>query len=170
MRINSRHASCWLAALSQSIASLSNRAVKRLDGSAHGSFTVRAPCSAHLLWGRFGVQDRLKLTGIKMTPPPLRLMIIERARLAALRTGPRQAQIMNQMYVDFSLVQFRFDGFYTPGGTNPQDLGIQLVVLHLPIIRSATKIPDEPNLLTLDAGSIRVLFQMQEAFVCCSNR
>src|ERR1700733_8867514 len=41
----------WLAALSQSMASLSNSAVNRLEGSAQASFTARAPCSAQLLRG-----------------------------------------------------------------------------------------------------------------------
>ena len=43
----------WLAALSQSIASRSNKAVNRLDGSAHGSFTARTPCVRHSALGGF---------------------------------------------------------------------------------------------------------------------
>jgi hypothetical protein len=37
---------------------------------------------------RLGVQDRLVLAGVQVTPPPLRLMIVLPAGLAALRARP----------------------------------------------------------------------------------
>ena len=41
----------WLASFNHSIASPSNKAVNRLDGSAQGSFTTRTPCWLHSLRG-----------------------------------------------------------------------------------------------------------------------
>src|SRR5258708_34798298 len=51
---------------------------------------------------RFGMQDRLILTGVQMPPPAFRLVVVERARLAALRTRPLCSSSMDQMYVNFS--------------------------------------------------------------------
>src|SRR5687768_1423455 len=41
----------WLAAFNHSIANASNSAVNRPNGSAHGNFTTRTPCSVHSLRG-----------------------------------------------------------------------------------------------------------------------
>src|SRR5258708_2177360 len=54
---------------------------------------------------RFGMQDRLILTSVQMPPTTFRLMIIERTRLAALRTQPRYTGFMDQMNVNLSIGQ-----------------------------------------------------------------
>jgi hypothetical protein len=50
----------------QSIAKRSNNAVKRLPGSAQGSFTTRGPCSEQFVRGGARMQNRLKLTRVQM--------------------------------------------------------------------------------------------------------
>ena len=90
------------------------------------------------------MQDRLILTGVQMPPPPFRLMVVERARLAALRTRPLDSLLVHQMNVNFSILQLQLNLIHSPRGSNPQDLSIQFLVLHLPIMNSPTQIPDEP--------------------------
>ena len=94
---------------------------------------------------RFGMQDRLALTRVQMPPTAFLLMIIERAGLAALRTRPLYSRPMDQMNVNFSIRQFQLDAINAPRGSNPQDLGIQFLVLHLTIMPLPTKIPDGPK-------------------------
>lgn len=50
-RLSLRRFLTLAAAVSQSIASRSNSAVKRLEGPAHGSFTTFGPCSEQLVRG-----------------------------------------------------------------------------------------------------------------------
>ena len=50
------------------------------------------------------MQDRLVLAGIQMPPPALWLMVLERARLAALRTRPLSG-CMDEMNVNLSIGQ-----------------------------------------------------------------
>ena len=94
------------------------------------------------------MQDGLILAGVQMPPAALRLMVVERARLAALRTQPLGSVFMDQMNVNFSILQLELNEIDAPRGSNPQDLGIQFVILHLPIMNSPTQIPDEPFFLT----------------------
>ena len=91
------------------------------------------------------MQDRLILTGVQMPPAALWLMVVERARLAALRTRPLHTGVMDQMNMNFPIGHLQLDTVDTPRGLNPQDLGIQFVILHLPIMNSPTQIPDEPK-------------------------
>ena len=70
------------------------------------------------------MQDRLILTGVQMPPPAFRLMVVERARLAALRTRPLYSGCMDQMNVNFSILQLQLNEIDAPRGSNPQDLGI----------------------------------------------
>jgi len=95
---------------------------------------------------RFRMQDRLILTGVQMPPTALWLMVVERARLAALRTAPRHTGLMDQMNVNLPIGHLQLNTVHTPRGLNPQDLGIKFVVLHLPIMNSPTQIPDEPQI------------------------
>lgn len=90
------------------------------------------------------MQDRLILTGVQMPPAALWLMVVERARLAALRTGPLHTGFMYQMDVHFPVRHLQLNALHSPGGLNPQNPGIQFVILHLPIMNSPTQIPDEP--------------------------
>ena len=94
------------------------------------------------------MQDRLILTGVQMPPAALWLMIVERARLAALRTGPLHTGFMHQMNVNFPIPHLQLNAVHSPGRLNPQNLSIQFVILHLPIMNSPTQIPDEPILST----------------------
>jgi hypothetical protein len=50
-------------------------------------YSTRAMLRAVAAW-RLRMQNRLVLTGVQMPPPALGLMVVERARFAALRTGP----------------------------------------------------------------------------------
>jgi hypothetical protein len=93
----------------------------------------------------FRMQDRLVLAGVQMPPTALRLMVIERTRLAALRTGPLHIGFMHQMNVNLPIGHLQLNAVHAPRGSNPQDLGIQFVILHLPIMNSPTQIPDEPQ-------------------------
>ena len=91
------------------------------------------------------MQNRLVLTGVQMPPAALWLMVIERARLAALRTGPLHTVFMQQMNVNFPIRHLQLNAVHSPGGFDPQNPGIQFVILHLPIMNSPTQIPDEPK-------------------------
>src|ERR1700730_251526 len=93
---------------------------------------------------RLRMQDRLILTGVQMPPAALWPMVVERARLAALRTRPLDSLLVHQMNVNFSILQLQLNLIHSPRGSNPQDLSIQFLVLHLPIMNSPTQIPDEP--------------------------
>ena len=75
------------------------------------------------------MQNRLILTGVQMPPPALWLMVVERARLAALRTGPLQTRFMHQMNMNFPIRHLQLNAVHSPGGLNPQNLGIQFVIL-----------------------------------------
>ena len=93
------------------------------------------------------MQDGLILTGVQMPPAALWLMVVERARLAALRTGPLHSGFMQQMNVNFAIRHLQLNPVHSPRGLNPQNLGIQFVILHLPIMNSPTQISDEPLFL-----------------------
>jgi hypothetical protein len=86
----------------------------------YGSSAVLGAVAAR----RFGIQDRLVLTGVQMPPPALRLMVVERARLATLRTKPLCSGLMNQMNVNLFFGQLQLNAIHTPWGSNPQNLGI----------------------------------------------
>ena len=92
------------------------------------------------------MQDRLIMTGVQMPPAALWLVVVERARLAALGTGPQQTGFVHQMNVNFPISLLQLNAVHSPGGLNPQNLGIQFVILHLPIMNSPTQNPDEPFL------------------------
>ena len=91
------------------------------------------------------MQDCLILTGVQMPPASLRLMVIEPAGLAAFRTRPLSFGFMDQMNVNLSTVQLQLNTLNAPWGLNPQNLGIQFLVLHPPIMALPTQIPDEPK-------------------------
>ena len=69
-----------------------------------------------------------------MTPAALRLMIVEWARLTAFRTSPLQPVAVPKMHMHLSGLQLQLDALHAPRFSNPQDLGVQLSILHLPII------------------------------------
>jgi hypothetical protein len=53
------------------------------------------------------MQDGLILTRVQIPPPAFRLMIVEQARLAALRILPLYRGFMDQMNVNFPIGQLR---------------------------------------------------------------
>ena len=90
------------------------------------------------------MQDRLVLTGVEMPPTAFRLMVVQPTRLAALRTRPLYPRLVDQMNVNFSILQLQLNLIHSPRGSNPQDLSIQFLVLHLPIMPLPTQNPDGP--------------------------
>jgi hypothetical protein len=92
----------WLAAFNHSIASASNRAVKRLDGSAHGSFDYLDSVLVAFAPGRLGMQDRLILACVQVPPPTLRLMVVQFAGRPTLRTRPIDHLVMPEKNVDLA--------------------------------------------------------------------
>jgi hypothetical protein len=101
------------------MARASNKAVNRLPGSAHGSLTVRTPCSGQLLRGGSAFRIVHNWQGVQMTPAPSRLMIIERTGSPAFRTRPLRSHAMNQMNIHFALLQIEFDPVHLPRLPNP---------------------------------------------------
>src|ERR1700744_5444556 len=83
---------------------------------------------------RLGMQDCPVLGGVQMPPAPLRLMIVQGTWLAACRARPRKTLVVLQSHVHFALVQFQLNAIHAPWLSNTQNLGVQVSVLHSPII------------------------------------
>ena len=79
---------------------------------------------------RVGVQNRVVLAGIEVTPAPLGLMILQRAFAAALAAQPGDARFMFQVDVDFLPVSCQLDAIDPPGTFDAENLGVELSVLH----------------------------------------
>lgn len=80
-----------------------------------------------------------------MPPLPLRLMIIEPARLSTLRARPVQAALMPEMDVHLALRQLQFNPFDLPWRSNPKDGGVKFPVLQsTSMLHRPTKFPDAP--------------------------
>jgi len=71
-----------------------------------------------------------------MPPAPLRLVIVKRTPIPTLWAQPLHARIMREVYMNFAFGQLQIDAFHTPRLSHPQNLGIQVSVLHLSIIRT----------------------------------
>jgi hypothetical protein len=56
---------------------------------------------------RFGMENRLILAGVQVSPPPLWLMVVQLARRAALRTRPIDQLVMSQVNVDLAAFQLQ---------------------------------------------------------------
>jgi len=52
--------------------------------------------------------------------------------------------------MDFGLLHLQFDALHAPRLPNPQNLGVQISILHSPIIGSATIMPEAPPFLWFD--------------------
>jgi len=72
----------------------------------------------------------LKLTGVQMTPDPLRRMIIHRKKLPALRTWPANLLSMNYLNIYTFLLNFKFHLTHFPRLFNPQNLAIKSFYFH----------------------------------------
>ena len=101
---------------------------------------ARGSCCAEVRHAESSDTDRCQ-----MPPPAFRLMVVEWARLATLRTRPRPSGFMDQMNVNFSILQLQLNEIDAPRGSNPQDLGIEFLVLHLPIMSLPTQIRSIPD-------------------------
>jgi hypothetical protein len=80
------------------------------------------------------VQYRSILAGIQVTPAAFRLVIVEGARFPAFRTSPLQSVLMPEVNMHLSGLQFQLNALHAPRLSNPQNLPIQISILHLPII------------------------------------
>ena len=65
------------------------------------------------------MQDRPQLAGVEMTPPPLRLVIVKRAKSPALRARPLRPGIVGQMDIHLTLLQIQVDPVYLPRLPDP---------------------------------------------------
>lgn len=79
---------------------------------------------------RLGMEDRLILAGVQVSPSPLWLMVIQFACRAALRTRPIDHLVMSEVDVDLAAFQFQIYRIHKPRGFNPQNAPIQFVILH----------------------------------------
>jgi hypothetical protein len=80
----------------------------------HGARSVLGTIAA---WRR-RMQDRAVLASVEMPPLPLRLMIVERATLAALRARPLRIGRMLQVNVHFTVAQLQLHALHAPRLTN----------------------------------------------------
>lgn len=111
------------------MARASNSAVKRLDGSAHGSYYFHAMIAAFASRRR-GVQNRLILARVQVTPLPFWLMIVQLASRTAFRTGPIDHVGVSQVDVNLAAVQLKIHRIHKPGRLNAENTPIEFVILH----------------------------------------
>jgi hypothetical protein len=83
---------------------------------------------------RLGVQDRLVLAGVQVTPLPLRLMIVLPARLAALRAQPLPHLAVIKVNVHLARFQLQLDSLHFPRRLDAQYAPIKLMILHPQIV------------------------------------
>jgi hypothetical protein len=76
------------------------------------------------------MKDRLELAGVQVPPLPLRLVIAQRARRAALRTWPRKVRGVFQKDVNLASLQPKIDLLHAPWLRDPKNPGVQLAILH----------------------------------------
>jgi hypothetical protein len=69
--------------------------------------------------GRISIENGPQLAGVEMTPPPQRLMIVERAKSSAFRTRPLCPGVVDQMNIHFTLLQIEIDPVNPPRFPNP---------------------------------------------------
>ena len=111
------------------MAKASNKAVNRLDGSAHGSLTAFTPCTAFTSRG-LGVQDGLILARVQVPPLPLWLMVIQLASRSTFWARPLDHVVVSQVNVDFAGLQLQFHRVHKPGNLDTQNAPIKLMILH----------------------------------------
>src|SRR6516225_6421406 len=70
------------------------------------------------------------LTGVQMSPFPLRLMIVEWAEGAAFCTSPLRFVLVDEVDVHLTLLQFEFYPLHLPRSFDTQDASIEFVILH----------------------------------------
>lgn len=71
------------------------------------------------------VEDRLVLERVQMPPLALRLVVVQRAHCAALRTGPLQVYRMTGKDMHLSDLQLQVNSLYLPRVGDPQNPGSQ---------------------------------------------
>src|SRR5262249_8809995 len=77
-----------------------------------------------------GMQDRLVLAGVQMTPLTLPLMIIEPTVPSPFRAWPVHHLIVVQVHVDLALSQLQFHSLYEPRCCDSENLPIKFTILH----------------------------------------
>jgi len=80
--------------------------------------------------GHSSMKERLELTGVQVPPGPLRSMIVDRKRPAALRAGPRNTVLMDRINVHPLLVKIQIDPNNCPWRLETKYLAIKLGILH----------------------------------------
>jgi hypothetical protein len=86
---------------------------------------LRAVCAR-----RLGVQNRAVLTGVKVTPAPLRLMVVQSAKRAAFGARPRLARCVGEVNMHFARLLLQLNRLHPPRTLNAQYRRVQLVILH----------------------------------------
>src|SRR3974390_736794 len=103
---------------------------KAVAGFGPGQLHHAHPVLWALRTWRRGMQNGSILTGVQMSPFPLRLMIVEWAEGAAFRTSPLRFLLGDEVDVHLTLLQFEFYPLHLPRGFNTQDASIEFVILH----------------------------------------
>jgi hypothetical protein len=80
--------------------------------------------------GDLRADDRAVLAGVQMTPGARSLVVVNRAREATFGAGPRNARFVLQLDVYLLGFHAQFHAIHEPGRGDPQNLLIQLAVLH----------------------------------------
>src|SRR5437667_10926632 len=101
-----------------------NRQSFKERGKAAAGLGPRQFHHAHPVLGalqarRRGMQNSSILTGVQMSPCPLRLMIVERADGAAFGTSPLRLVLMGEVDMHLTLWEFQFDSLHLPRSFNP---------------------------------------------------
>jgi hypothetical protein len=79
---------------------------------------------------RFRVKNRPVLTGVKMTPESLRLMIVQPAECPAFGARPLLAISVCQANMHFARLQLQLNRLHPPRTLDAQYRRVQLVILH----------------------------------------
>jgi hypothetical protein len=76
------------------------------------------------------MQNGSILTGVQMSPFPLRLMIVERAEDTAFGTSPLRVVLMGEVDVHLPLLELQFYSLHLPRSFNTEDESIGFMILH----------------------------------------
>jgi hypothetical protein len=87
------------------------------------------------------MQDRPVLASVQMPPLPLWLMVVLWARFPTLWARPLLNLVVFKMNVNLALSELQFHLFNEPGSPDPQNLCVQLSVLHGPHFPMQNRLP-----------------------------
>ena len=107
------------------------------------------------------MHDRLILAGVQVAPPPLQLMIVLPAMRSTFRARPTLYFPVAEVTVNLTLLQLQFHTLHEPGRVDPQNLPVQLSILHpwtlassAPQTPSTTTNPEVPSLRIRTKGRV----------------